>query len=186
MEHPCINIIFDNRQPEDYQRLLDEFEEQGIKKYRFWDAVCNKNSVIESINASHKMIVRWAKENKKPFVLIAEQDLNFTCKGAWQYFLDSMPKEYDLFLSCTYIPPISNNQICGFHLYCVAEKFYDKFLSVKDTDHVDTAMNDIKGDYKFCYPFPALQRSGFSFNNREIVNYNKVLKPEDIWHGFHS
>jgi len=42
-------------------------------------------------------------------------------------------------------------------------------------------MNDLGGDYKFCYPFPALQRSGYSFNNKAVVNYNTVLKDKDIW-----
>jgi len=179
----CINIIFDNRQPEDYGRLLGEFIEQGISRYKFWDAICNKDSVVKSINSSHKMIVQWAKENNLPYVIVAEQDLHFTAKGAWDYFIGKMPSEFSLYLACTYIPPISNNQVNGFHLYIVHEKFYDKFLSVPDDQHIDTAMNDIKGDYKFCYPFPALQRSGWSFNNKAICNYNSVLKPEDIWKG---
>ena len=181
LEYPRINIIYDNRQSDDYQRLLGEFIEQDIVKFKFWEAVCDKDSVVKSINASHKMIVRWAKENKKPFVVIAEQDLHFTAKGAWNYFVSRMPKQYDLYLACTYIPPITNNQICGFHLYVVHEKFYDVFLSVPDDDHIDTAMNSRAGDYKFCYPFPALQRSGYSFNNKAVVNYNSVLKDADIW-----
>ncbi len=178
-----LNIIYDNRQSDDYQRLLDEFVEQEIEDYHFWNAIVHKNSVIESINSSHKMIVQWAKDKGKRYVIIGEQDLHFTDKGAWQYFLDSMPDEFDIYLGATYIPPISNNQICGFHLYIVAEKFYDTFLNAPPNQHIDTCFNDIKGDYKFCYPFPALQRSGWSFNNKEIVNYNSVLKPEDIWKG---
>lgn len=181
-----LNVIYDNRQSDDYQRLIDEFASQGITDYHFWEAICNKNSVVESINSSHKMIIRWAKGNRKPFVVIAEQDLTFTDKGAWDYFIDNVPLTYDIYLACTYIPPISNNQICGFHLYVVHEDFYDKFLAVPDNQHIDTAMNEIKGNYKFCYPFPALQRSGWSFNNKAICNYNSVLKPEDIWKGYHS
>lgn len=181
LEHTCINVIYDNRQSDDYQRLLDEFKAQGIKDYYFWDAIVNKDSVVSSINASHKMIVRWAKGNRKPFAIIAEQDLHFTCSGAWQYFLDNIPEQYDLYLACTYIPPISNNQVCGFHLYSISEQFYNKFLDTPDNVHIDTYMNELGGTYKFCYPFPALQRSGWSFNNKAICDYNKVLRPEDIW-----
>jgi len=177
----CINVIYDDRQSEDYQRLLDEFKVQGISNSVFWKAVIDKNDVVSSINSSHKMIVSWAKYTKKPFVVIAEQDLHFTCIGAWDYFMQNKPEDYDLYLACTYIPPISNNQVCGFHLYVVNEKFYDKFLSVPSDKHIDTSMNDLGGDYKFCYPFPALQRSGYSFNNKAVVNYNAVLTKEDIY-----
>lgn len=175
------NVIFDSRSPDDYQRLLGEFSEQGIADFKFWDAVCNRNSVIESINASHKMIVRDAKERHLDKCLLMEQDLYFTAPGAWKYFLDNEPKDYDVYLGATYIIPISNNKICGFHCYMVKEKFYDAFLSVPDDAHIDTAVGDLKGDYYFCYPFPALQRPGFSFNNKDICNYNSILKSEDIW-----
>jgi hypothetical protein len=176
-----IHIIFDARQSEDYGRLLGEFIEQGIDKYKFWDAIVLKDSVVKSINASHKMIVRWAKDNGKEYVVIAEQDLFFTSKNSWKYFLDNMPKSFDIYLASTYIVPISNNKICGFHCYIVHSKFYDTFLSVDDNLHIDTAVGDLGGDYHFCYPFPCLQRIGFSANNHAIVDYNKLLKEEDIY-----
>lgn len=159
-----------------------EFEIQGIHFYRFWNATIDKDSVVKSINASHKKIVQWAKDNNKPYVCIAEQDLTFPAKDGWDYFLKSQPKEFDLYLACTYVPPITNNIVCGFHLYIVAQKFYDKFLSAPDGEHIDTAMDGLKGDYKFCYPFAALQRPGFSWNNpHSPVNYNGILKSEDIY-----
>ncbi len=186
MEYPSINIIYDNRQSDDYQRLLGEFIEQDIVKFKFWEAICDKNSVVASINASHKMIVRYAREKKKPYVVIAEQDLTFSCIGAWDYFIKKMPDVFDLYLACTYIVPISNNKVCGFHLYCISEKFYDTFLSIPDDVHIDTYMDELGGDYKYCYPFPALQRAGYSFNNHAVVDYNTVLSEKDIWKGYHS
>ncbi len=176
-----IHIIFDNRHNDDYERLLGEFIIQGLTKYHFWDATVLKDSVVKSINASHKKIVQWAKDNGKEYVIVAEQDLTFTCPTAWKYFLDNIPKQFDLYLACTYIVPVSNNKICGFHLYIIHSKFYDKFLSVKDDLHIDTAMDSLEGDYIFCYPFPALQRRGFSANNHTIVDYNKILSKEDIY-----
>lgn len=176
-----LNIIYDNRQDADYGRLLGEFIEQGITDYKFWDAVCKKESVVESINASHKMIVRNAKERGLKDVIIGEQDLTFTDKGAWDYFLKNKPKEFDIYLGATYILPVSNKKICGFHLYIISEKYYDSFLSVPDDAHIDTAVCDWGGDFNFCYPFPALQKAGFSFNAKDIVDYNKNLSEEDIW-----
>ncbi len=182
MEHPRLNIIFDNRQPDDYERLTNEFEVQGIADYKFWDAVVLKESVVESINASHKMIVKDAKERKLKEVVIAEQDLTFPANDGWDYFLRSKPNGFDIYVACSYVPPISNNILCGFHLYIVSEKFYDDFLSIPNNSHIDTAANDLKGDYKYCYPFAALQRPGFSANNPgSPVNYNSLLQPTDIY-----
>jgi len=184
MDSPCLNIIFDNRQPNDYDRLLQEFEQQGIHYYKFWEATVDKNSVVGSINASHKTIVRWAKESKMPEVCIAEQDLWFPADDGWGYFLSQKPKEYDLYLSATYIIPIENQKVCGFHLYFVSERFYDQFLSVPDESHIDTSVGDLKGNFVFCYPFAALQNPGFSANNRAVVNYNSILKEEDVYGKF--
>jgi len=87
------------------------------------------------------------------------------------------------YLACTYITPVSLKKVVGFHLYIIHQKFYDKFLNVAPNVHIDTAMDDLDGDYHFCYPFPAIQRAGFSANNMAVVNYNSVLKDEDIYGG---
>lgn len=176
-----VNVIYDSRHSEDYGRLINEFIEQGITKYRFWDAIVLNDSVVKSINASHKMIVRWAKENNKKEVVIAEQDLAFTSPNSWRYFLSQKPKDFDLYLWGTYLVPLSNNKVCGFQLYIISEKFYDKFLGIPDDVHIDTYMDELKGNYKFCYPFPALQRPGFSANNMADVNYNAILNKDDIY-----
>ncbi len=184
-----LNIIYDNRQSEDYQRLLDEFVEQGIEDYHFWNAIVHKNSVVESINASHKMIVQWAKDKGKSHVVIAEQDLHFTDKGAWQYFLDSMPDDFDVYIGgnylidnrCVYEPPLVKvNEWVGNHLIIVSEKYYDRFLSVPDNLHIDTAQCGL-GDFYVCFPMPALQRPGWSSNNKAICDYNKSLPNNYIY-----
>lgn len=161
--------------------LLNEFAEQGIDDWKLWNPIECTDSVVKSINLSHKQIVQDAKDRKLKEVLIGEDDLMFTCKGAFDYFLRQKPEIYDLYLWGTYIPPISNNMVCGFQLYMVFEKFYDQFLSLPSDIHIDTGMGVLKGDYHFCYPFPALQRSTWSSNNKAIVNYNAVLKKEDIY-----
>ena len=107
----------------------------------------------------------------------------FTADGAWDYYLRNMPMDFDLYLACTYVKPFDPIKITGFHLYTVAAKFYDKFLIAPDTAHIDVAMDDLGGDYRLCYPFPALQRAGFSSNCSGYANYNTVLNKEDIYHG---
>ena len=176
-----INVIFDDRHEGDKQRLLKEFQEQGIEEYTFWNAIILNHSVVASINASHKRIVKWAKLVGLKEVVVAEQDLQFTDKGAWEFFLSNKPENYKLYLWGSYVTPISNNKVCGFQLYIIHESFYDKFLSVPDDSHIDTAMDSLNDTYDYCYPFPALQRPGFSANNKDQVNYNSILKKEDIY-----
>lgn len=170
-----INIIHDNRRPEKYPQFMMEFANQGISDYKVWEAVIDRPTVVEAINASHKRIVSWAKDMGLAEVCIAEDDLMFTCGDSWRYFLNSKPENFDLYLSSTYIVTEPLSKICGFHLYVVHEKFYDTFLSAPNTAHIDTVMEELGGDFKFCYPFPALQRAGFSANNMAQVNYNQNL-----------
>ncbi len=172
-----LHIIFDDRRIERYHPLMDGLEEQGITDFELHPCTVLPD-VVASINASHKAIVRMAKEQGLKEVCIAEDDLMWTAKDSWQYFLSNKPAEFDLYLACSYLP---NELICGFHLYIISERFYDKFLAAPDNEHIDVCINDIKGDYHICRPFPALQRKGYSSNNRVDCDYNVVLKETDIY-----
>ena len=182
LEYSCINIILDNRRQDDYDRLLAEFEIQGISNYRFWDAITDKKTVIECINASHKMIVRDAKDRCLPYVVIMEQDCTFPAMDGWKYFIKNIPEQFDIFSAATYVDDLEDkNILCGFHLYIVNSCFYDTFLSVINTGHIDTEVDNLKADFKVCRPFAALQRKGWSFNHSMIVDYNIVVNPKDIY-----
>ncbi len=178
-----INVIHDNRLTGRLEALMNEFKEQNITDYKIWSIVEDEKSVVRSINLSHKRIVAWAKKEGLKEVCIGEDDLCFSAKGGWQHFLDNKPESFDLYLWGSYIVPLSNNCICGFQLYVVAEKFYDKFLATPTDTHIDTYFDNVEGDYKYCYPFSALQKPSWSANNRAISNYNSALRPEDIWNG---
>lgn len=177
-----LNIILDARRVEKYHPLMNELEQQVITEFELWPCITYPN-VVESINASHKMIVRDAKEKGLPEVIIGEDDLMFTSPNSWQYFLSQKPspENYDLYLASTYIIEEPLRSICGFHLYSVSAKFYDIFLGTDNSQHIDTLFNDIKGEYKFCYPFPALQRPGFSANNNMVVDYNNMVEEKHIY-----
>jgi hypothetical protein len=173
------------RRQERYEPLIKGLAEQGAE-YKLWDAVRRRESIVRSINESHKNIVRAAKEQGLPEVCIGEDDLMFTAAGAWQYFLEKKPppNEYDLYLGGTYIKPFEPLFVQGFQLYFVSAKFYDRFLSVPDLEHIDTAMNDIEDrQYVLCRPIVALQRAGISANHGAFVDYNKYLSQEDLYVG---
>ncbi len=180
-----INVIHDNRLLGRYEALMKEFNEQNIHYYKIWTPVEDSKSVVTSINLSHKQIVAWAKHHGLEEVCIAEDDLMFTAKGGWDWFLKNKPATFDLYLWGSYCMPLSNNKVTGFQLYIIHQKFYDRFLGTPTNVHIDTEMDNLNGDYKYCYPFSALQRPCWSSNNRADTNYNSpnVLKPEDIWRG---
>jgi hypothetical protein len=69
----------------------------------------------------------------------------------------------------------------GLHCYIIAQRYYDTFLATDPAVHIDTAQQ--KGLFKVCYPMAAIQRPGWSWNNKEIVNYNTNLNPKDVYGG---
>lgn len=179
-----LNIIYDARRFEKYEPLMLELERQGIKEGEFeiWPCLL-LNDVVSAINKSHKMIVEDAKEKGLSEVCICEDDLFFPAQDGWQYFLRNKPLEYDIYVAATYILPVELKKLCGFHLYCVSSKFYDTFLSTPNNVHIDTYFDTIPGDYHICYPYAALQRPGFSSNNKAYTNYNAILKDEHVYGG---
>lgn len=179
-------IIFDSRHPDGLDPLLEVLKNQNILHYNIWTAVALATNVVASINASHKAIVKWAKENNLPEVCIFEQDIIFTAPDAWQFFLKNKPKNFDLYFGGLYTQSSQNfvdkstSKPIGFHCYVVSQVFYDVFLSTPDDEHIDKSLWG-KGDYKLCYPMPALQRPGYSFNEQAFVDKNKALLPKDIY-----
>lgn len=184
LENIQINILFDSRHPDGDSLLVEELQQQQIRDYRIRPAITDRKTVIESINASHKMIVQQAQANNLPMIAIFEQDIQFSRPGAWTHFLKEMPESFDLYFGGTYAPiDINNGRIwcpVGLHCYIIAQKFYSTFLRVNTTTHIDTTLEGL-GDFRTCFPMIALQRPGYSFNNRRVENYNINIPKEHIW-----
>lgn len=148
----------------------------------------HRTDVVQSINASHKMIVRLAKEAGLPEVCILEDDVFFPAEDGWDYWLSHKPNRFDLYLAGTYGQRWEENSLSfvtvpvGFHGYFVQSQFYDKFLAVDSGGHIDTAMEGL-GNFRVCYPYAAVQRAGWSANHRKEVDYNRALGKGDIYHG---
>ena len=181
-----VNAIFDSRRQEYYDPLIETLQTQGITDYEIWPCLILP-TVIESINASHKMIVRQAKEFDLPEVCIWEADCMIPAKDGWQKFLEDMPPwKFDLYLAGTYglNKPITGkiDKINGIHSYIIRKQFYDTFLSVPDHIHIDVALDNL-GLYYVRYPFIAIQRPGWSANSRAFSDKNAQLSDEDVYGG---
>lgn len=183
-----LNIIHDNRRSERWEPLMQELFRQGIMDYKIWPPVEDTNNVIRSINLSHKQIVQDAKDRGLKETAIAEDDVFFPSPDGWKYFLRKKPPYYELYLGGCYSPikhgwdeaPYSYTQNpVGLHMYLIHERYYDTFLATDEMSHIDTAQESIA--IKVCYPMAALQRPGFSANNRDHADYNTILKREDIY-----
>ena len=179
-----LNIIHLPNNPEYPHReireknFLREIEEQGIENYRVWDGIFYKDDPIKAISQSHKQIVQWAKDNNLPSVIVAEDDFSFTNKGAWQYFLKSIPAEYDMFLSHIYWGNYDDTgkvkgTFCALTLYSVHAKFYDKFLAKSEKEHLDLVMNKAwRHDIRVCLPMVCLQMNGWSDNDKSFKTWD--------------
>lgn len=181
-----LHIIHDSRRVERYSPLIAELKRQNIEDFEIFPCLIYDN-VVRSINASHKMIVRIAKEQGLPEVFIAEDDLCFPSDKGWEWFLKNKPPLYDIYISGSYDSfkrpskqgAFRVDSIVGFQLYAVSSRYYDTFLSTPDDQHIDSAQ---KSNSMFvCFPFAAIQRPGFSANNKAFVDYNQTLLEGDIY-----
>ena len=183
-----IIVLHDYRLPDScLDALAFELERQGLDDYSMMPAICGRSSVAASINASHKQIIRLARDMGLPEVCVLESDVGFPVPDAWRYFLANKPEQYDLYLGGTYGEVLRDDEgyytliPAGFHCYCISAGYYDRFLAVPDDEHIDTAQRG--GRFRLCFPFAAIQREGWSANNQRRVDYNVNLRKGDIYMG---
>jgi hypothetical protein len=79
------------------------------------------------IAKAHKQIIQWASNQNLPSILIAEDDIKFTAKRAFEYFIKNEPPDFDLYLGgITYGKINTDNSVTDFagtHLYKINKKF---------------------------------------------------------------
>ena len=169
-----VNVINLPHRKDRLKHFINESKEQQFQ-YKVWDGIID-NIPATGISKAFKQIVKWAKDNNLPCVCIAEDDIKFCDKGAWNFYIKNIPTEYDLYLGSIYCGDLDNgivNWFSGFTLVTIHERFYDKFLSTNEKNHIDRQMVLHKGIYKVCYPFAAIQLDGYSDNVGKVTNYNK-------------
>ena len=171
--------------------FLFEMLEQDID-FKVWDAIYNPKDGKEGCCRSHKQIVQYAKDNGLKYVAICEDDIVFSSKGAWDFFLKSIPKSFDLYLGCSYsyshhkyINGVVSNYFDSLTLYIVHERFYDDFLSVPNNVHIDCSLSNFIGkkEILICQPYVCKQTDGYSFNQQKVVENEWRLQGKDFFEG---
>ena len=158
--------------------FMGQMGSQGINDFLVWNGIYDPDDTIGAISRSHKMIVKHAKENDLQRVIIAEDDFVFTRVGAWQYFIDSIPNDCDMFLSHVYSGDWDATgklfgRFSSMTMYCVNQRFYDYFLSVSEREHIDLVMNKAwRYDIRVCLPMVCRQMNGWSDNSKEVKDWS--------------
>ncbi len=175
MEINIIHLKNDPKYPHREEReksVIHQMEMEGCE-YKFWDGILEKSRKV-GINKAHKQIVQWAKETNQLYVTIAEDDLLWYGSGAWKYYLDNMPEDFDLYLSSYYSGKADQYNIIkffsGLTMYTVSNKYFDTFLSIPGKGHIDTELSIIGGKFVVCDKFVTKQMIGYSEQRRRVAD----------------
>lgn len=186
MDAPIINILNLQKRTDRRDHVIFEFKKQGIEKYQFWTPI-NYAPAFVSISKSHKMIVQDAKNKGSEICCIGEDDLKFSDIGAWEYFINNIPKDFDLYLSSIYWGEINEYNIVkdfsSLTLYIIHSRYYDTFLNTPEIGHLDRSqcmrtppenLPQPRGKFVVCNPFTTYQIEGFSDNVQHETDYFKT------------
>ena len=160
--------------------ICKQSKEHGFA-VRFWEGIV-EHQAMSGICKAFKKIVRWAKEQKLKKVIIGEDDLIFSALGAWQYYLDNMPEEFDIYSGGIYSGQIVDGRIVngysGNTLITVHERFYDFFLTAPEDKDLDRWLGDYAFEkfYPVCEPFVVYQLEGYSDHFRRETRHTSYLE----------
>jgi hypothetical protein len=173
-----INVIHLANRYDRERTLEKEMKEQDVIDYRVWDGIIDPKTPSRGISKAHKQIVKYARNNSLHEILIAEDDLKFTSKGAFKFFLKNKPKDFDIYLAGIYIGKINDDNtvkdFSGLTCYIINQRFFDTFLSMPEQCNIDRCLKN-KGKFIVCNPFAVIQYHGFSDNVKRYCNYDSYL-----------
>ncbi len=182
-----VNIINLPHRIERRLQAEQQAKEQGFYA-RFVEGIVYPHDRKKGICLAHKQCVRNAKECGDKFCVIAEDDILFNGIGAWDYYLENMPEDFSLYMSMIYVGMIDNeNRIrsvfSGMTMYTVSETFYDFFLSLPDSCHIDRELGLYANQYKYLVvpKFVAYQDGSRSDNNFMTCSYEPYLVGRKIY-----
>lgn len=171
--------------------ICQQSKEQNFS-CRFWEGVIDARGGWAGINLSFRKVVEWAKENNLHHVIIGEDDLLFSAPLAWQYYLDNMPDEFDIYSGGIYSGQIENERIVngwsGNTLITVKGSFFDEFIrlsdeALKNNDHLDRRMGNyaFQKNYRVCIPHVVYQMNGYSDNHRRETSHAAFLETMNLF-----
>lgn len=93
-----LNIIHLPSRLDRLQLLENQLDEQKVRDYKIWPGILDNDNPKRGIAKAHKQIIRWAKDQGLDSIIIAEDDLKFTAPGAFAFFIENEPTNFDIYL----------------------------------------------------------------------------------------
>lgn len=187
IEYNIVNVISLEHRTD----RMEHFHQQALEQnfgYRVWPGIICKGDNKRGVNLAHRQIVQYAKDNHLPYVIICEDDVNFFAPFAFKYFIDNIPQDYDTYHSMIYVGEITNNRITSVFssmtMYAINSRFYDFFLSLPESIHIDRELGLYANKFKFmvCPEFVCEQIAGKSDNTHTVTtSYRPFLKGRKIF-----
>jgi len=169
------------------QQSIEQADEQGFY-IKFWDGIVFPHDRKRGINLAHRQIIKEAKDLGYKNVCVMEDDCRFFAPKAWEYFLENMPDDFDIYFGMLYIGDLdSGNRVQGLFsamtLYVVNSRFYDFFLSLPESCHVDRELGLTSNIHKYivCDKFCCYQDGSRSDNNFLTCDYSPYLEGRRIY-----
>jgi hypothetical protein len=157
---------------------------QSIENYKIWEGISDEEMPCRGICKAHKRIVEYAQKNKLSEIVIAEDDLKFTSLGAYRFFLQNKPSDFDMYLAGINHGVIGDDNtvehFLGTTFYIISERFYNCFLSLPENRHLDRALKG-KGKFVVCNPFTVIPQDGYSDNLKLVISYEYCLRGRNLY-----
>ena len=194
-----VAVIHNPERQERCESFLRECIEQGIEDFVLFPAIF-EDLAQTGISKAHKAIIRWAKENGIKEVVVFEDDIKFTAKGAYKYFIENKPEQYEIYfggISGGIVDEINRtvHSFSGMFCYAVSELFYDVFLEADEGTHIDRWLSGFNNKiskltnktivqmlgrmpvYKMCCPMIAETYNGYSDQFKREMVYDQFFAP---------
>lgn len=170
------NVVHDMARADRYQQVLIEAMQQRFNVY-FHHAV--KASTPErGCHLAHRNIIFRAKQAGDSMILVMEDDVMFTAPGAFAYFIEHIPRDFDIYTAgvlgwaCKYNSDTGLvRSMSGTHCYIVHSRFYDEFLKMDEHLSPDIAISATARKIVMCYPMTAIQHPGHSDIAKKEIDY---------------
>jgi hypothetical protein len=182
--------------------VVKHLQDQGVKGYNINTvAPIYRETIVGSINASHKEIVQRCLDMELPYACVCEQDAYFPAPdGLAQWCKHIEPAGFSLQLAGAYnipnmerlrelkqtMPEHDFLQISymsgpeGFHAYILFKWAYKQFLALPDDEHIDIAA--VAGlSCSVIYPMCAIQLAGYSSTAGRWTDKNVTLDQRDVY-----
>lgn len=138
-----------------------------------------------------KLNIKDANYTERKEWFVSQIELAKKEPTAWQYFLDNIPDDFDIFLGMWYACDlVEGNRIMqpfsGMTLYVVNQRFYDFYLSLPESIHIDRELGKHAEQFKILFADQIVceQDGSYSSNVRTTVGlagYRSYLKGRKIF-----